>query len=49
MKPRRKEKSLEPQPDPSVTWVKTQLAGCLSDVLYRRAKQIHIVAATMDC
>jgi DNA-binding transcriptional regulator LsrR (DeoR family) len=46
MKPRRKEKSLEPQPEPSVMWVNTHIAGCLSGVLYKSAMQMMTVAVT---
>lgn len=45
-KPRKKEKILEPHPEPSVKWVNTQLAGCLSGVAYMRTKQMAIVAET---
>lgn len=44
--PRRKEKPLLPQPDPSVNVVKTHSALCFSGVRTRRAMQIAIDAMT---
>lgn len=46
-KPKKNENTLEPHPDPSVKWVKTHEAGCLSGVRYSNATQIQIVADTV--
>jgi hypothetical protein len=46
-KPRKKENTFEPHPDPSVKWVKTHDAGFLSGVRYSKATQMQIVAHTI--
>lgn len=48
-KPKKKENTLEPHPEPSVKWVKTHVAGCLSGVRYSRAMQMQMVAQTDGC
>lgn len=46
IKPRRNENPFEPHPDPSVTWVNTHVADCLSGVRISNAAHIPIDAKT---
>jgi len=47
--PRRKEKPWLPQPEPSMTVVKTHFGLCLFGVRMRRAMQMQMDAITADC